>query len=123
MTEENPPIAPVPTEEGQDSETLDIQLGGHVIDDEENGAVYTAFARIPDPAEEEVGSLDPIAEIRLTFHEDIAGPAVASLFQVFVNEVDGLVQRIDEARPQEGPAIVEGEGDVDVETKLAEASE
>lgn len=83
-------------------EPIDIQLGGEVDDD----GVYTAFARIPDPEETaegslvEPGSLPPLAEIRLTFHEDVDGTAVIALFQTFTMNVDDMIQRIDQARAE-----------------------
>lgn len=73
---------------------IDIQLDGHYTD-----GVYTALARIPGVAEpDEAGEPTPLAEIRMTFSEEIAGEAVAGLFQVFVDRVDDMIERIDEAR-------------------------
>lgn len=77
-----------------EDEVIDLQLGGH-IDDDGN---YTAFARIPPPGETEPGTMPALADIRLTFHEDVEGVAVAALIQTFWESVDDIVKAIDTTR-------------------------
>lgn len=92
---------PDPEELNDEGPVINLQIGGHVTED----GVYVAFTRITGVAEpDEAGEPAPLAEIRLTFHESVAGPEVAAMFQVFTQNVDGIIERVDQVRAEQQEA-------------------
>lgn len=111
-----PPLPPAPATtdpEDGDDEPIDIQIGGQVTDE----GVYTAFARIPG-----VDDLHPKAQVQLTFDENlVGGEAVVALFNLFIQNVDDLIRRIDQARIEgQRPVVSDSDSDSAVETMISE---
>jgi plastocyanin domain-containing protein len=83
------PEQPV-VEEGPE---ITIQLDGGYTD-----GVYTVLARVPGVAEpDEPEPAPPLAEIKLSFHEDVADEVtVGAMINTFLENVDAMLTQIDE---------------------------